>query len=147
MIDLQQEDWQAQRRWRENRDRRIAEHQAEQERLHEADLCNVPKYLPVDDDEFPDESYTAGWREEERCWCDWAPSEGMTHDDWILANDYPDHEPAPEWNIPEPVDEDSFGWDDGASSTADDLDDQAEDDPDSEFALVNNGWLARLVRD
>jgi hypothetical protein len=80
------------------------------------------------------------------CWCDWAASEGMTHDEWIAANNYPDHEPAPEWNVPERDFIDRYGWDDAADSTASDLDDQAEDDPDSEFALVDNGWLARLVR-
>ncbi len=39
-----------------------------------------------------------------RCWCDWSPSDsGQTHDDHIEANDYPWHEPSPEWNIPEPA--------------------------------------------
>jgi hypothetical protein len=45
--------------------RRLAERQAEQERLHAADPYRVPKYLPPDDEEFPDESFTAGWEQEE----------------------------------------------------------------------------------
>lgn len=53
-----------QRQWREDRDRRMAERQAEQERLHAGDPYRVPKYIPVDDDEFPSEAYTAGWQEE-----------------------------------------------------------------------------------
>lgn len=59
------EDWERQRLWREGRDRRMAERAAEQERLHDADPYRVPKYLPVDDPEFPDESFTAGWNQEE----------------------------------------------------------------------------------
>ena len=59
------EDWAQQRQWRLNRDRRFAERAAEQERLHEADPYRVPKYIPVDDPEVPDESYTAGWQQEE----------------------------------------------------------------------------------
>jgi hypothetical protein len=51
--------------WYADRQRRLAERQAEQERLHAADPHNVPKYVPVDDDEFPDESYTAGWTEDD----------------------------------------------------------------------------------
>jgi hypothetical protein len=50
--------------WYEERQRRMAMRQAEQERLHQADPYRVPKYLPVDDDEFPDESFTAGWAQE-----------------------------------------------------------------------------------
>ena len=61
----QAEDRERQRQWREDRDRRMAARQAEQERLHELDPHNVPKYIPVDDPEFPDESYTAGWEQEE----------------------------------------------------------------------------------
>lgn len=53
------------RRWREDRDRRLAERQAEQARLHELDPFGTPLYLPVDDPEFPDETYTAGWQQEE----------------------------------------------------------------------------------
>lgn len=49
----------------EDRERRLAERMAEQERLHEADPYRVPKYIPVDDPEFPDETYTAGWNQEE----------------------------------------------------------------------------------
>jgi len=43
----------------------MTERQAEQERLHAADPYHVPKYLPPDDPEFPDESYTAGWGDED----------------------------------------------------------------------------------
>ena len=41
----------------------------------------------------------------QRCWCDWCAEDdpGVSHDMHIEANDYPDHEPAPEWNVPEPV--------------------------------------------
>ena len=38
---------------------------------------------------------------------------------------------------------DEFPWTDAADSTAHDLDDQAEEDPFSPFALVDNGWLSR----
>lgn len=48
----------------EERQRRLAERQAKQERLHAADPHRVPKYIPVDDEEFPDESFTAGWSQE-----------------------------------------------------------------------------------
>jgi hypothetical protein len=50
--------------WYEGRQRRMAERQAEQERLHAADPHHVPLYLPVDDEEVPDESFTAGWAQE-----------------------------------------------------------------------------------
>ena len=53
-----------QRQWSEDRARRLAVRMAEQERLHAADPYRVPKYIPVDDPEFPDESYTAGWAQE-----------------------------------------------------------------------------------
>jgi hypothetical protein len=49
--------------WSEERKRRMEARQAEQERLHALHPYRVPKYLPVDDDEFPDESYTAGWED------------------------------------------------------------------------------------
>ena len=64
-MDPQHADWEEQRRWREDRDRRLAERQAEQERLHELDPFGTPKYLPTNDEEFPDESFTAGWEPEE----------------------------------------------------------------------------------
>lgn len=64
-MDPRQADWDAQRRWSAERERRLAERQAEQERLHEADPYNVPKYLAADDEEFPSEAYTAGWETEE----------------------------------------------------------------------------------
>lgn len=60
-----EDDRERQRRETEERQRRLAERQAEQERLHDADPYRVPKYLPVDDEEFPDESYTAGWDQED----------------------------------------------------------------------------------
>jgi hypothetical protein len=41
---------------------RLAERAAEQLARHQADPLRVPKYLPVDDHEFPDDSFTAGWR-------------------------------------------------------------------------------------
>ena len=63
--DPQRADWEEQRQWRQDRDRRLAERQVEQERMHAADPYNVPLYLPVDDPEFPDETYTAGWTQEE----------------------------------------------------------------------------------
>jgi hypothetical protein len=59
-----EEDCERQRQWSEARERRLAERMAEQARLHEADPYNVPLYLPVDDPEFPGESFTAGWVQE-----------------------------------------------------------------------------------
>ena len=53
-----------QQEWYEDRQRRLAERQREQGRLHAADPYRVPLYLPADDEEFPDESYTAGWQQE-----------------------------------------------------------------------------------
>lgn len=41
------------------------EKQREQERLHALDPQHVPFYLPADDPDFPDESYTAGGPEED----------------------------------------------------------------------------------
>jgi hypothetical protein len=64
-VTTREEDWESQRQWTEARRRRMAERMAEQERLHELDPYNVPMYLPVDDPEFPDENYTAGWTQEE----------------------------------------------------------------------------------
>jgi hypothetical protein len=54
-----------QRQWSEDRARRLATRAEEQRRLHEAHPYNVPLYVPVDDEEFPDESFTAGWEQEE----------------------------------------------------------------------------------
>jgi hypothetical protein len=48
---------------RDDRQRRRDERQAEQERAHESDPLHVPREIPVDDEEFPDESYTAGWED------------------------------------------------------------------------------------
>jgi hypothetical protein len=48
----------------EERNRRLAERAAEQARLHALDPYRVPLFLPVDDEEFPDETYTAAWRQE-----------------------------------------------------------------------------------
>ena len=39
------------------------------------------------------------------CWCTWSPGDGRTHEEHIEAYDYPDHEPSPEWNVPEPAGE------------------------------------------
>jgi len=64
-VTTPEDDRERQRRETEERQRRLAERQAEQERLHDADPYRVPKYLPVDDEEFPDESYTAGWDQED----------------------------------------------------------------------------------
>lgn len=40
------------------------------------------------------------------CWCDW-PDErsfpGRSHDEHIEVYGYPQHEPSPEWNVPEPM--------------------------------------------
>jgi hypothetical protein len=60
----QAEDAESQRRWSEDRDRRMAERIAVQERLHAADPERHSLMIPVDDEEFPDESYTAGWAQE-----------------------------------------------------------------------------------
>jgi hypothetical protein len=64
-VITREEDWERQRAWREDRDQRMAERQAEQERRHRADPYRVPKYLPVDDPEFPSAAFTAGWSQEE----------------------------------------------------------------------------------
>jgi hypothetical protein len=60
-----EEDWEAQRLWREDRDRRFAARVEEQRRLHTADPERHSLMIPVDDPEFPDESFTAGWAQEE----------------------------------------------------------------------------------
>jgi hypothetical protein len=65
-LSPQEQDWLWQRRWREDRDRRMAERQAEQQRLHAADPSSVPLYIPVDDAEFGTDAYTAGWEQEDR---------------------------------------------------------------------------------
>jgi hypothetical protein len=61
----QAQDWEAQRLWREDRDRRMAARQAEQARLHALDPANEPLYIPADDPEFGTEAHTAGWTDEE----------------------------------------------------------------------------------
>jgi hypothetical protein len=48
-----------------DRKARFAERCALQERLHAADPARYSLTVPVDDEEFPDESYTAGWGQEE----------------------------------------------------------------------------------
>lgn len=58
-------DWEAQRRWSEDRARRLAARVEEERRLHEADPEHHSLMIPVDDEEFPDESFTAGWAQEE----------------------------------------------------------------------------------
>jgi hypothetical protein len=62
------------------------------------------------------------------CWCSWSPLywAPLSHDDYIVSNEYPEHEVAAEWNLAEP-DESYECWDaadspDAASSEADDLD-------------------------
>lgn len=101
-----QEDWEAQRLWREDRERRLAVRMEEQRLLHEADPFNVPLYLPVDDEEFPDESYTAGWSDDEEArytyddvtdlfYLDghpvqppgFSPESGDAWEDWRIAHD------------------------------------------------------------
>jgi hypothetical protein len=44
--------------------RRFRERAEEQARKHAADPLHEPLYLPADDDEFPDASWTAGGPEE-----------------------------------------------------------------------------------
>ncbi len=65
MTVLQEEDWERHRLWREDRDRRFAVRVAKQDRLHALDPERYSLLVPVDDDEFPDESFTAGWADEE----------------------------------------------------------------------------------
>ena len=65
MTVLQEEDWERHRLWREDRDRRFAVRVAKQERLNALDPERYSLLVPVDDDEFPDESFTAGWADEE----------------------------------------------------------------------------------
>ena len=60
-----EEDWEAQRQWREERERRFAERIALQERLHAADPEHHSLLVPVDDEELGTEAYTAGWQQEE----------------------------------------------------------------------------------
>ena len=40
------------------------------------------------------------------CWCTWSPTDGRTHEAHVEAHEYPDHEPAAEWNVDEPP----AGW-------------------------------------
>ena len=65
MIPREQDHWAAQAQWHADRDRRMAERAEEQRLLHEADPERHPLAIPVDDPEFPDESFTAGWQQEE----------------------------------------------------------------------------------
>jgi hypothetical protein len=64
-VVTQQEDWEAQRRWREDRDRRFAARVEEQRRLHEADPDRYDLLVPVDDPEWGTEAFMAGWAQEE----------------------------------------------------------------------------------
>lgn len=65
MSAYHEEYWAQIRAETEERQRRLAERIAEQERLHAADPERHSLMIPVDDEEFPDESYTAGWEQEE----------------------------------------------------------------------------------
>jgi hypothetical protein len=65
MLTPREEDWERQRLWREDRDRRFAERVAEQERLHAEDPERYSLLVPVDDEEFGTEAWTAGWEQEE----------------------------------------------------------------------------------
>jgi hypothetical protein len=64
-LSPQEQDWLWQRRWREDRERRFAARVAEQERLHAMDPERYSLMVPVDDEEFGTEAYTAGWEQEE----------------------------------------------------------------------------------
>src|SRR5258707_15014426 len=85
------EDQEMQRAWSEDRDRRMAERQAEQERMHAADPYRVPKYIPVDDEEFPTESFTASWTDEE-------PEDGFIDWDGSDSDDAADSSSAGDLN-------------------------------------------------
>lgn len=61
----QEEDWEEQRQWREEYDRRFAARVDEQKRLHEFDPECHSLLVPADDEEFGADAYTAGWRDEE----------------------------------------------------------------------------------
>jgi hypothetical protein len=65
MSAYHEEYWAAIRKETEERKRRFAERVEEQRLLHEADPEHHSLMIPVDDEEFPDESYTAGWTQEE----------------------------------------------------------------------------------
>ncbi|MDA8320717.1 MAG: hypothetical protein M0030_13045 [Actinomycetota bacterium] len=52
-VRTREQDAEEQRRWYEERQARLAARQAEQERIHALDPYNVPKDLPLDDEEFP----------------------------------------------------------------------------------------------
>ena len=43
------------------------------------------------------------WFSWSTCWCTWSEDDGRAHWEHIEAYDYPDHEPATEWNLPEPT--------------------------------------------
>lgn len=54
------------------------------------------------------------------CWCGWDSTDDRSHDDYVEAYNnasserraWPDHEPAPEWNIPEPTEEEMAAMED-----------------------------------
>jgi hypothetical protein len=54
-----------QRQWSADRARRLAIRVEQQRLRHEADPLHVPLAIPVDDEEFPSEAFTAGWQQEE----------------------------------------------------------------------------------
>jgi hypothetical protein len=58
-------DYDAIRAATEERQRRMAIRDAEQLAAHMADPQNVPMYVPVDDPDWPDETFTAGWQQDE----------------------------------------------------------------------------------
>jgi Protein of unknown function (DUF3293) len=61
----------------------------------------------IEPDAAADLSVSADVDETVRCWCDWSETDpdAGTHEEHITANDYPDHEVSPEWNVPEPAED------------------------------------------
>ena len=47
---------------------------------------------------------TSTWYAWSTCWCTWCEEDNVyPHWRWCQEADYPDHEPATEWNLPEPT--------------------------------------------
>lgn len=53
-----------QSQWRQDFDRRMRERDELQQRLHAEDPERHSLLIPVDDEDFPTEAYTAGWSQE-----------------------------------------------------------------------------------
>lgn len=65
MLSGRQLDWERQRLWREDCDRRFAARVEEQRWLHELEPERYSLLVPVDDEEWGTEAFMAGWSDEE----------------------------------------------------------------------------------